>query len=152
MRDAKVLDLTLSLDTSAYGDGDLLAETQLLSAEAFHEEGAKAFLESLVVIDQDDLKLAFDIVFLQSNVSLGTENATPSISDTDALKILGTVTIGTADYKDLGGVAVATLRDLRLLLEAASGSRSLYVGAISRGTGTYTAAGLKLRIGIEQVR
>jgi hypothetical protein len=36
------------------------------------------------------------------------------------------------------------------VVEAGSGSTSLYVAAISRGTGTYTASGITLKIGILQ--
>ena len=53
-----------------------------------------------------------------------------------------------ADYLDLGGVAVAAKQGLNVALS--SGSASTYVAVVSGGTGTYTASGITLRLGIIQ--
>lgn len=140
-------EVTLSLDTSAYADGDVLADTQTLT-DAVRVAGGRALLHSLVVIDEDDQKQTFDLLFFSANRSLGTENAAPSISDANARDFLGSVRVSTGDYLDLGGVAVATVRNVGLFLEAAAGSRDLYLGAIVRGAATYTASGLRLRLGL----
>ncbi len=145
-----VLDLTLSLDTSIYASGDVLADTQELT-NVMRIPGGTAQLESIRVNDKDDQGVAFDIVFLKSNVSLGTENATVSITDANADEILGIVPVAAADFIDLGGCRVATLSTSNIMLKSASTSTSIFVGAISRGTGTYTASGITLKIGIRRV-
>jgi hypothetical protein len=143
-----VLDLVLSTDTSAYGSGDVLADTQELTGVTRINAGT-ARLESLVIADADDQGIALDIVFLKTNVSLGTENSAVSISDTDAKEILGIIQVAAADFIDLGGVRVATVPiDRTIMLKAGAASTSIFVGAISRGTGTYTASGLSMKIGI----
>lgn len=143
----RVVDLTLSLDTSAYADGDVLAATQEV-ASVTRENGGPALLESINLLDEDDNGTALDLVFFDANVALGTENSAPNISDANARNILGIVSIATGDYVDLGGARVALKRDLGLILKAASGSRSIYVAAITRGgTPTYTASGIKIRFG-----
>lgn len=143
-------DLTLSLDTNAYASGDVLADTQAVTG-AFRTSGGRAELQSLTVIDEDDQGVAFDVWFFGSNVSLGTENGAPDISDANAREVLGFVSVVTGDYKDLGGVKVACLRNLALPLQAAAGSRDLYVGLINgSGTPTFSASGLRLRLGIVQ--
>jgi hypothetical protein len=144
---ADLFDVTLSLDTVAYADGDVLAATQTLT-NAVRVNGGRAVLQSIMVIDEDDQGQAFDIVFFSATQSLGTENAAVSITDAGARDILGLVPVASADFKDLGGVKIATLPNVGLFLEAASGSRDLFIGAISRGTGTYTASGLRLRLGM----
>jgi hypothetical protein len=143
-----VADLTLSLDTSAYADGDVLAEAQELT-NAVRESSGSGVLQSIVVVDKDDQAQALDIVIADSSITIGTENTAVSISDADAAKILGIVEVATADYVDLVGSQLATMKGLNIVVEA-SGSSSLYVGAISRGAGTYTASGIVLRLGILQ--
>jgi hypothetical protein len=144
-----VKDLTLSLDTSAYADGDVLAEIQELDG-ALRANGAGGVIQSLVVCDKDDQGEALDIVFMKLTGSLGTENAAVSISDADAAKILGIVEVGAGDYVDLVGSQVATMANLSIVVEPGTTADSLFVGAISRGAGTYTAAGISLKIGILQ--
>lgn len=146
---AAVLEITLTLDTNIYADGDVLADTQEI-ASALRVSDGLGRLRSLVVIDQDDQGVDMDIYLLDGNVSLGSENSAVSIADADALKILARVAVAAGDYYDLGGVRVAVKSGLDAILKAASGTNKLYVAAVSRGTGTYTANGVKLRIGIEQ--
>ena len=140
-----LIDVTLTLDTSAYADGDVMADTQTVS-NAVRVTSGRAILQSIAVIDEDDQGQTFDILFFSANRSLGTENSTPSISDANARDFLAVVRISSSDYLDLGGVKVATRAGLGLLLEA-SGSRDLYVGTIIRGAATYTASGVRLRLG-----
>lgn len=146
------IDVTLSLDTSAYAAGDVVADTQAI-ANALRVNDGTGVLQSITVIDQDDQKAALNIFFMSGNVSLGTENSAPSISDTDALQILGPpIQIAAADYFDLGGVSVAGKDAIGKIVKAAAGIRTLYVAVMAgaAATPTYTAAGVKLRIGILQ--
>lgn len=145
---ADLITVTLSLDTSAYSDGDVLATTQEV-ANAFRAAGGRAILQSLHVIDLDDQGVAFDVLFLSANSSLGTENSAPDIDDTEVLDVLGMVRVGAGDYIDLGANRIATLTGLGLVLEAASDSTSLWIAAITRGgTPTYTASGIRLKLGL----
>lgn len=144
---SRIVDVTLSLDTSAYAAGDVLADTQVVS-NAMRIINGHGLLSSVIVIDQDDQKQPLDLVFLSANVSLGTENAAPSITDANALHVLGIVRVLATDYIDLGGVSVATVAGLTLGLQAASGTSDLYVAALTQGAPTHTASGLVLRLNI----
>ena len=147
----EIIEVTLSLDTSAYASGDVLADSQVVT-NATRVADVGGLIQSVTLIDQDDQKVALDLYFLSANVSMGSENAAPSISDADALNLLlPKVSFGTADYTDLGGVAVAGISNLAIPIKPASGTRNIYVAAVNgTGTPTYTAAGIKLRIGILQ--
>lgn len=141
-----MLNVTLSLDTSIYASGDVLADTQVVTdyTSLFGASGA-AVLTSLTVIDEDDQKAAFDVYFLDANVTMGTENAAPSITDANARNILGFVSIATADYKDIGGVSIACIKNIWLPANAPLG---MWVAVVNgSGTPTYTASGVKLRLG-----
>ena len=142
-------EVTLSLDTNAYTSGDVLADTQVVT-DALRFADSCGMIQSVVLIDEDDQGIALDLHFLSANSSLGTENGAPNISDANARDHLGVVAIASGDYKDLGGVRVATVKGIGLPVKAASGTKDIYVGAVTGGTPTHSASGLKLRIGIQQ--
>lgn len=143
--DTAIIEVTCSLDTSAYADGDVLAATQAI-AGAMRENGAHGLLHSITVLDKDDQGVAMDVVILKTNVSLGTENSPVSITDSDAEEILGIVSIQTSDYVDLVNSRVATKTGIGLGVVADTGSTSLYFGLITRGgTPTHSASGIVIQ-------
>jgi hypothetical protein len=145
-----LVDVTLTLDTSAYANGEVLADTQIV-AGALRVTNGTGRLQSITLIDEDDQGAALDLYFLSANNSFGTENGAVTISDASARDIIAFVAINTGDYRDLGGVKVANLNSLNRVIKAATGTTSIYVAAVNgSGTPTFTASGLKLRLGIEQ--
>lgn len=146
-----IADLTPSCLTTALDDGDVLADTEVLSA-CFRANDTPATLQSLTVVDKDDNGGALKIFLLDVNGSLGTEGSPVSISDANADNILAVIDVETSDYSDLVGSQVAHIRNLSIPLQPASGTDDLYV-AIQGGSGntsTYTASGLVLRFGLYQ--
>jgi hypothetical protein len=144
-----VHELTFSLDTNQYADGDVLAAPQELENVAGLGAGC-GVMQSILLLDVDDQGAELDLVFLSADVSLGTENAGVGISDANAAYVVGVVSVGSTDYVDLGGCQVAHKENLGIGFQCAAGETSLWVGAVSRGTGTYTASGIKLKIGVLQ--
>lgn len=138
--------LTLSLDTSAYTAGDVLADTQEVP-NVVPTSGGAMRLNSIVLLDKDDNAAAqIDLVFLRSSVSVGTENAAPSITDTNAAEVLGIVAVPAANFIDVGGAKLATVTGINLLVQPTTGT-SIYVAAIARGTPTQSASGIVLNLG-----
>lgn len=149
-RDIDVKTVTLSLDTSAYTAADVLADTQVIT-DAVRHPGGSCKLISLTVLDKDDqTAAAMDLYFLDSNVSLGTENGAIAITDADAASILGVVPIASGDFKDLINSKLACIKNIGLLLKAASASSDLYIAAVTAGTPTQTASGIVVRLCLEQ--
>lgn len=144
--DTEVKDVTLVLDTNVYATGEVLVVPQEIVG-VFPEAGGKRLLQSIMLLDEDDQAQALDLIFLNADATLGTINAAVSISDADARKIIGVVEVAAADYVDLVNSQVAVKSAVGQVLKAASDSASLWVGAVSRGTGTYTAAGIRLKLG-----
>lgn len=144
----RIVDVTLVADTSIYAAGDTLVATQVLS-NLLREKNVGGLLKSLTVVDEDDQKAALDIYFLDANVSFAAANAAAAPSDTAARSLLGKVAVATADYKDLGGVSMASYANLDIILKPAVDTQDIYVAVVNgAGTPTYTASGLKLRLGI----
>lgn len=147
-REVIVHEITLTVSTTpAHASGDVLADTQKFP-NAVTANGGACILESVVALDSSDQGENLQLVFMRSNVSLGTENAAVSISDADAEEIIGIVSVAGTDFADLVGSQLATVRNIELPLKAASGTRDLYIGAISRGTGTYATGEIKLKIAV----
>lgn len=145
-----VFDVTLSTDTSAYASGDVIADSQVLTS-IMRANDKTGILQSVTMIDKADQKVAMTLYFLSANVTIGTENAAPSISDANALNILGHVDIAASDWKDLGGVAVACIKGIGLGLEPASGTRNVYIAAVNgTGTPTFAADSLVARLTVLQ--
>lgn len=140
--------VTPTLDTLIYASGDTLFDTTAIP-NAVGASGLQAILQTLTVIDKDDqAAAAMDVYIFSTGTSLtfGTANAAPSLSDANAAKLLGIVSIATGDWKDLGGAKVACLRNLGILVES-SNVRELGFAATTGGTPTQTAAGLVFTFG-----
>lgn len=147
----ELLEVVLSTDTLVYAAGDVLADTQPVNGVTRTNNGT-AMLQNLIITDADDQGQPMDIVFLKANISLGTENAAVAITDIDAKEIIGIVSIAANDFIDLGGVRVAHVAvPAPIVLKAATGTTTVYIAAISRGTGTYTAGGISVKLGIIRV-
>jgi hypothetical protein len=131
---------------NVYASGDVLFVP--IAFNGARVAGGRSYLQSLVVVDSDDQGNPMEFYFFSEAVTLGTLNAAPSISDADASKFLGMVSVSTGDWIDLGGVRVATLRSIGLMMVPKSDSTNLYVAGITRSTPTHTASGLQLSAGM----
>jgi hypothetical protein len=146
--EADVISVTLVADTSIYADNDLLAIPQIVSGVA-SELGGRVRLNSVVLLDEDDQGTEVELIFMNADGSLGTINGALNPTDTVARTIVGTVLLAT--FTDLINSQVAVKTDCNLIMECAADSRDLYVAAVVRsGTPTYSASGLKLKLGFER--
>jgi hypothetical protein len=147
----KIVDATMSTDTSAYANADLLADTQAIDG-VFRITNGTGILNSIVVIDTDDQTLyTFSVVLLDVSTTLGTENSAPAAADAACLGILARVDFATTDGLDYGGSKVYTKNNLNIPVKAIADTDDLGVALIViTGTPTHTAAGIRIRLGITQ--
>jgi hypothetical protein len=142
----QVIDVTPVLDTNAYADNDVLFVPIVLPTyRADGGNGPARKLVSVVILDEADQAQDIDLLFFDGNVTLGTINAAVNISDADARKCLGTVSVLIADYCDTINSQIATKRDINLIMQAPA-----YIAGVCRsGTPTYAASSLKIKLGFE---
>jgi hypothetical protein len=149
-REVQWIEVTPTLDTSAYADGDVLFNSVEIPQAVF-ANGRTVTLVSIAGLDADDQGVAMDLVFTQAALTLAALNAAAAPADgvIIAAKFMGHIRIATGDYIDFtNSQGFTKLLSPGLVLEAASGSRSLYVSGINRGgTPTHTATGLVLKFG-----
>jgi len=140
-------ELTLSLAAEAHSDLDLLADVQAL-ADFYDNMNSTAQIVSLHVLDEDDQAGAFDVVFMKASTTLGTEGGAFAPADAVMRECVGLIKVVAADYRDYtnGSFAIPQFNPFIVSSEDNSENR-IWVGAVSRDTKTYTAAGLRLRIG-----
>jgi hypothetical protein len=144
-----LIDVTLTADTNIFADNDVIAATQEVE-HAFRAKNQTRMLRTITLLDEDDQAQDIDLIFLNANSSVGAENAAFSLTDAAARTVIGYVSVVIADYIDTGGSVLAYKTGLALPMKSAADSTSLYVAAVARsGTPTYTASGLKLRLGLE---
>jgi hypothetical protein len=108
-------------------------------------------LTSIVVLDGDDQNVAFDLVFSDRAITLGTANEVISITDANAANVLGVVKFVVAPHaQDFINSIVFVMTNINLIMQPNGSSDSLFVSAIVRsGTPTFTAAGMKIKLGFE---
>ena len=138
--------VSMSTPSDAQDAGDVIAATQAVAA-CCPANDQPGLLQSLVLIDTDDQKVNIKAVFFSANTALGTEDAAPDIDDTEALTVIGIVDIAAADYVDLGGAAVATIKNIGLPITPASGTDDIYVALYSPTGGTWASQVITLRLG-----
>jgi hypothetical protein len=137
-----------TLNADAYDAGDVLAATQEV-ADAVRFPGGTGILQSLLIVDGDDQAAAITTVYIfQSNVALGTEDSAVSITDANALEILGIIVIAVADWTDLINSKAAFKSNLGIPIKAEADSTSIYIALQTAGTPTQTSLGMTGRLGI----
>ena len=141
------LEVTPTLDTGAYTSADLLFACKEIP-NAVLMNGDTLLLMSIDVIDGDAMGLPMDLHFFSGSVNAGTANGACILTSALALKHLGYVSVGTADFATLGSAKVATVPQVGLQLTVDSDSKSLWMVGVTGGTPTHTAAGLQFNLGV----
>lgn len=143
-----VIDVVPTLDTNILADNDVFMAAYEIP-QAF-SKGKPRKLKSVRVLSIDDQATDFDLIFSNATITLGTLNSGITINDTDADKILGAVAMLAASHSyDLINSTLFVQGGLDIVM-APGATNSLFVsGVVRSGTPTYTAAGMKIKLGFE---
>jgi len=143
-----IVETVLTLDTNAYAQNDLLADTQILTGPCLNDN--PAVLYSMQVLDEDDQGRAIDILILRSSQSLGAENDPFAPAVAAAREIVAEIPILAAEWVDYTNSRQVWKRvdddGMGELLQPTTGD-DLYIAAVMRDAvgGTYTASGIRVR-------
>lgn len=131
---------------SAMADGDVLADTQAMT-DFFNPFNQSVIVQSVHVVDKADQGGALDIVFQKGNNALGTENAAVDLTAAEAEDVTGIVEVAASDYVNLVNAMYAIPQFNPFVIRWTGSDRSLYIGAISRDSKTYTASSIIVQVG-----
>lgn len=144
------IDVQLVTDTNAYATGDVLVATVAVPVLSTTQnvKNLRLRIDQMTIIDKDIQSGAFDVVFMDANVSLGTLNAACTISDANACSIVKVVPVSASNYTVLYAAnnSIANIEFNPIYLT--SQDKNLYIGLISRDAKTYSAAGLFMRLSV----
>lgn len=132
----------LTTATTSYASGDQVG-TQFTFANAARASGGTGRIVSVVLIDAADIIGSYDVVFTRSSITLASDNAAYSISDTHAKEVVAVVEL--VGSFDIGGNRIAQSHNLAIPYDC-SGGTSLYAGLISRTAHTFFAATTDLEV------
>lgn len=138
-------EVELSVDVATHASGDLLA--QAVEIEYAVKENGITFVQSVVVIDYDGQGANLDLLFWGENPdSLGMLNSAIAMSDGVSGKGQGHITVNT--WGDMGAQQWGTETSTSLSVRPTDGGTSIWVAAVSRGTGTYAKGKLTAKLGL----
>jgi hypothetical protein len=145
----KILTITPTVSTSpAYTSGDSVG-TKLTLTNALGASN-KGVLRGVVLVDMAKQNAAMSIVFFASDPTntTFTDNGALDIHDTDALTLIGGITLVAGDYIGFADNSVAAKHTFELQLEGAGGT--IYACMMTTGTPTYAATtDLTLKLYVE---
>jgi len=135
-RSSRTITQTPVVTAGLYSAGDALGG--LLTFENIVTGQGAGVIESIVLIDQAEQDDITDLVLFKQTFTATADNGAIAISAADSLNCIGTIPILAADYVDIGGTSVATIKNIQLRFKA-SDSRTIFGQLVTRGTPTYGA-------------
>ena len=148
MSQLNVIDVVPVLDASILADNDVFMVAYEIK-DVFNKNKARKLL-SVVVLDTDDQAVDFDLFFSNATITLGTANAAITISDADAAKIVGSVVMTASSHStDLANSTLYTQALTHGIVMQPVTSSLFISGVVRSGTPTFTAAGMKIKLGFE---
>lgn len=132
----------LTTSVTAYTAGDQVG-TQFTITGAARASGGTGTIVGVTLTDETDIIGAYDVVFSRSSITPAADNAAFSISDTDALAVVGVVSL--AGSYDLGLNRIAQSGPMAMAYDC-SGGTSLYANLICRVGHTFFGATTSLKL------
>jgi hypothetical protein len=139
-----VVSATPTLDTAIYASGDSLHTAVISFASAVRLSGGAGRVRKVLVIDKDLQSAAGELWLFSATVTPAAANAAHSISDGDAALCVGVIPFGTYYASALNSISIA---NVEVAINCAA--TTLFGILVTRGTPTYTAAGLTVALHIE---
>lgn len=124
----------LTTASTSYSIGDTLGTGWTFTSMA-RASGGRGRITSVNVVDKADIMTSITLYLSSASITFGTDNSAPSISDADALNLVGSVAVG---LTDLGGCRYGSVSGVAIPYACAA--TSLYVYATTATAHTFFGA------------
>ena len=150
-----VIDVTPTLDTNEYASGDALFNKQEIPNAVLGNKGCSKLL-GITINSKKAADTNFIVYFMTNNQSVAAANAAINVSAADGASagFLGFVEMAQVE-SDLGNFVIHQMGEtdedanMKMLLQAAEGSSSVYFFASTTTVQTYAANDLTFRFHIQ---
>lgn len=145
-----VTGIQIGVSSAAYATGDVLGDKSPIAVEMVRGNNETGVIQSIVTRDLSNQSGAYDIFFFNA-VPTGsyTDNIAFGMTDADAEKCIGVVSVVSGDYASTSAVAIATTKNIGLVIQSLSG-HTIWLIYVSRDSKTYVNDELSTCIGIFQ--
>lgn len=133
----------LTTSVTSYTAGDQMGTMFTLTGMA-RANGGSGTITGVLLISAADNIGAVDVMLFRTNATLSSDNVAFSISDTDALQIVGLVQL--VGSWDIGANRIAQQFNLAVPYVCDSGTTSLYAALITRAAHTFFGAATDLQL------
>lgn len=141
----KIVRPTIAVSLAAYSDGDVIGGAIELE-KAMRHTGASGVLQTLLLTDPEEQDPGLEIFLFDSEPEgTYTDADAFTLDAADLPKLLGTITIASANWASFGGVARVKVDGIGLPVKAAKGTTSLWAVIVASGSTPDFAAADDLR-------
>lgn len=144
----KTITVNPTTDTAIYASGDTLGSLMTFAGVA-RFNGGSAVVQAMTIVDAAAQNANLELWLFTGTVTASADNAAWSISDADALKCVGVIPTSGVNYASALN-SVSSKLSINLPVTCASDSTSLYGQLVSRGTPTYGASSLTVKLTVVQ--
>ena len=132
-------------DVAAHAANDVVCQPVELVGVAL--PNGCVVVQSIVVTDYDSQGATLEAVFMSEPLTVGNNNATMAIPDSQAHKILGYATISTYLALDQNSIGVARNVGLEMRPDPST-PESIWMALRTTGTPTYASGRLTVKVGV----
>jgi hypothetical protein len=136
-----------TLDTDAYTANDAIGGMLTFSG-AVRGQSTTGVLQTVVIIDDDLQDAETELWLFDQSFTATADDAAFDPTDADLENLIGVVSTADGTYYDGSDNSVCVIRNIGLVLDLKG--PSLFGQLVTRGTPTYAAAGLTVKLGILQ--
>jgi len=147
-RSIKSISQTPTITAGLYSGGDALGGL-LTFAQMTNAQGT-GIVTSFIVIDEGAQSAALDLVLFDQTFTATADNSAFTVSDADAVNIIGVVPVVAGDYVDMMASDTATVKNIGLAFKARN-TGTIFGQLVTRGTPTYAATDdITVKLVVEQ--
>ena len=133
-----IISQTPTITAGAYSAGDAVGGK--LTFSGCPNDG---LIHGLTIIDLSEQAVELDLILFEADFTATSDNGAFDVTAGEEGRLIGSINVATTDYKDIGGLKVATVKNISLPYEltetAVTKLGRIYGQLVTPGTPTYVS-------------